>query len=329
MSAGYRIVLAFALSFLLVGRATMEAPTLAAMPRPSQAENSWIGALSFADSRRGWMSQGDRLFATEDGGGTWAHVAVLPGVVRSLDFISPTRGWATTDAWLLATDDAGATWSRVNGVLPEQNSIAAAQVDFVDDRHGWVALRLLQGPRELALRRTQDGGATWEVTVNPCLSSTVPPGPLSFISPTTGWALCVGQPGTQGYQQSKQLYTTQTGADDWELVAQVLFPQTEQGTLPLLPPAMASGLSFVDEEHGYLTTRLGELYETADGGRSWTLRWAEPMSFLTDVHFVSPSVGTMLKWGPGAWVPLLTTDGGASWQELDWPMTSLRTPPVC
>ncbi len=78
-------------------------------------------AWSFADMRHGWVTEGNILYHTKDGGHRWTKVLLPPAFadVKQLDFISPQVGWAVrgpvwtlkrTPPSLLKTVDGGHTW---------------------------------------------------------------------------------------------------------------------------------------------------------------------------------------------------------------------------
>lgn len=82
---------------------------------------------SFSDIRHGWVKDGERLYATADGGQTWRTVSrsALLSDVTQLDFISESVGWAVrngdpfgdtagqTPPSLLRTEDGGRSWAAV------------------------------------------------------------------------------------------------------------------------------------------------------------------------------------------------------------------------
>lgn len=79
-------------------------------------------ASSFADMAHGWVTDGNVLYLTRDGGHRWTKV-LLPlafADIKQLDFISPQVGWAVrgptwtlkrTPPSLLKTVDGGHTWA--------------------------------------------------------------------------------------------------------------------------------------------------------------------------------------------------------------------------
>ncbi len=81
---------------------------------------------SFADVNHGWVTEGDTLYVTSNGGRQWT--TVRPGspftYVGELDFISPQIGWAVGQAlfppFLLKTVDGGHTWAPMNYTVSRQ-----------------------------------------------------------------------------------------------------------------------------------------------------------------------------------------------------------------
>ncbi len=81
-------------------------------PVTSPSNNSFT--WSFADARNGFATDGEKLFATTDGGAKW--VDVKPGAgftgIRRVAFISDQVGWAIGEEVFIKTTDGGKTWTR-------------------------------------------------------------------------------------------------------------------------------------------------------------------------------------------------------------------------
>ncbi len=77
------------------------------------------GPFSFADVNHGWVTDGDALLVTRDGGRQWTTIRPGPPFthVGELDFISPQVGWAAGRPLflpvLLKTQDGGRTWKSL------------------------------------------------------------------------------------------------------------------------------------------------------------------------------------------------------------------------
>ncbi len=77
----------------------------------------WLVPYSFADADNGWVSEGDTLFATRDGGRQWTEIQPSQPFadVKQLDFVSPQIGFAVSkiSPYLQKTLDGGRTWKAV------------------------------------------------------------------------------------------------------------------------------------------------------------------------------------------------------------------------
>jgi len=80
----------------------------AALISPTNDRFVW----SFADVKHGFATDGGRLYATADGGATWAEVRTEESLagLRQLQFVSDQVGWAVGDGRLIKTVDGGQTW---------------------------------------------------------------------------------------------------------------------------------------------------------------------------------------------------------------------------
>jgi photosystem II stability/assembly factor-like uncharacterized protein len=269
---------------------------------------------AFADLDHGWIAPASGLLATADGGKTWKVVGRVPGTILSLSAISPTHLWAGTTTGLYRTSDAGATWTDVSfdtGYLRQ-----VGWVDFVDPGHGWMEVWAdpqSNQPRETQIRRTSDGGDTWQAFANPC-------DPewgwvFDFTDASIGWVLCAGQPsaGSQG----KDLYRTGDGGDHWTKVTRGIE----------LFHGYAAGLAAADARHVWITLEYGgEILASADGGASWTsaydvLALGMPGRFGKPT-LLSPRHALVSAWDSLDGVILATRDGGAHWTQVYPPYLS-------
>lgn len=126
-----------------------------------------LTALYFVDPRHGWAVGHDlRILATVDGGRTWSQQHAAPQESRPLLdiwFRNPREGYAVgAYGALLATTDGGASWQSRQ--QPE------------DDRHLYAVLGLPDGTLLVAgetgtLRRSVDGGLTWQPIATPYAGS--------------------------------------------------------------------------------------------------------------------------------------------------------------
>lgn len=170
----------------------------------------------------------------------------------------------------------------------------------VDDQHAWVTW-----PGSDALRRTVDGGKTWQkLRLHP--EDEIKFGDLSgmyirvyFVTPTRGWLLA-----------DSGIWQTEDGGETWrriftELASDVQFSDLKNGWLHL---------SDQDWQQSYLT---------CDGGQSWQACGSKQKSSdLTpsDVYFQNKDLGWAITLkvidGQKIFGVMQTKDGGCSWQLL-------------
>jgi photosystem II stability/assembly factor-like uncharacterized protein len=81
--------------------------------------------------------------------------------------------------------------------------------------------------------------------------------------------------------------------------------------------AQLADVAFADERHGVLVA-LDRIWSTRDGGRTWRLRRALPMTVLTSVTAGDPRHAWVAGWDTQMGDPLVyaTDDGGATWRRL-------------
>jgi len=165
-------------------------------PAAGGAEGRLVG-LRFADAAHGWAyGELGALYATRDGGDTWARQAVpTRRLLLAAEFFDARRGWlAGAGGTLLRTEDGGATWREglvVGG--REAGGPAAARrpatgprfnaVEFADERRGWAV-----GSRG-ALYATEDGGRTWRAQNSGVAADLLD---VKFADARTGWAVGSG-----------------------------------------------------------------------------------------------------------------------------------------
>jgi len=171
---------------------------------------------------------------------------------------------------------------------------------FTDELHGWAI-------EAFAIRRTQDGGTTWEEGVNPS-GATDPLGAHFFLSPTVAWVSAAGH----------RVYRTDDGGLTW------------QGKrLPFDVYGDITKIFFVDPDVGWLCTGHGRgtIYRTNDGGLNWARQVAPAAGVgFNSLYFTSQrdgwAVGDKDLGGKGnegeefEGVVLRTRDGGVSWTRI-------------
>ena len=124
------------------------------------AFNRSISDLFFIDADIGWLSIGNEILKSTDGGKTWTSYETisddsLSPDIPTIHFIDQNTGWAIRDRQIIKSIDGGETWALLHIVSEMYSTLNDLQ--FIDASIGWVV-----GANETILKTT-DGGETWEV----------------------------------------------------------------------------------------------------------------------------------------------------------------------
>ncbi len=291
-----------------------------------------IRDLAFTDATHGWaLTAADAgnnkmrlaIMATGDGGQTWAQQwqqdLQQPGRHQE-QFLNAKEGFALVGGSFLATVDGGATWVQ-RGAGQSLDSFS-----FSDRLTGWAA-----GAN--AIWHTADGGVTWakQWTVPDQIKGefAYSAGVISFVSPTSGWALFSGDAAMQ--QTAKLVLYTSDGGKTWSVTSAFgagslnNFPDAPHYTMDRFLPLSATTTLLAASP----PTDYPVLYRTADHGVHWealsdgmSSRPGLPKGTWGDLSFTGDSEGwaaviTQAKdqaGNPDNTVALLQTqDGGKTW----------------
>jgi hypothetical protein len=232
--------------------------------------------------------------------------------------VQPVAGggvWVMTGSSLLVSSDGGATWSDAT---PSGVNISASSFCALDGSDAWLAAVTATdasgGPAQVGVFQTSDGGTMWTRTATVPDPAEAYPTAIQFVDADHGWLLM----GLAGMAKVALLFGTDDGGATWNQ----------------LGSTYSGDLDFVSDTQGWLAFQsagaAGEgVDETTDGGRTWTLAAAPFLApvggdwcmALDGFRFLSPSVGLAATssygcGGVGEFEVWMTSDGGASWQEM-------------
>jgi photosystem II stability/assembly factor-like uncharacterized protein len=212
-------------------------------------------------------------------------------------FASPTEGWAVGDLGrVFKTTDGGETWQRQE----PSGRDPMLGIGCLDAKQAWLA--------SIAGRifKTSDGGTTWTLQQTPIKRNLFK---VAFSTPLRGTA--VGDFGS--------IVHTEDGGATWtevDLPADFKLPDTalDSGVLP--NDALLYGLTFADENHGWIAGEFGTILATTDGGKSWKQQKTGIETTLFGIHFSDQNTGIAVGMDS---IILRTDDGGATWKSLSSP----------
>lgn len=260
----------------------------------------------------------DPIDTAEDGG--WNEIAspVSTHLYR-VGFLSPSEGWIVGQSGtILRTRNQGDSWSVVEPGLTDESLY---DVDFDGS-----TVYLCGSETTLLKGVTTEAGYQWS-------SMTIPGGDgfyrcVQFAGSTTGWVL-----ETNWHYGFVRL---------WYLGADALWGQG--AGIPHEKDFSASDFLFTSnmlpdaEDHGKLKREgwligymgeapggTGQLYRSANGGKTWSLVLEQSESYFHQIHFIDEKHGWIAK----TWGMLATTDGGVTWQDYDFTSSLVMPNRLC
>ena len=290
-----------------------------------------IGALSFADTSTGWVSNGgNHIVKTTDAGNTWVYTNLgYSGLnISSIQFLKPST-LIVNHGYIYKSTDQGENWNlslfatgsnfhqiiatdTLNGWavgsegiilhtsnggekwLPQSSTTTDElfSICFVDKSTGWAVGGRLGSNNGYTILKTTDAGASWSIQKQ---GSNYWLTSVHFIDANYGWA--VGGSGGSG-----KLLATTNGGVDWRL--------------SLLSPNLYK-TQFVDHSTGYGIDGAISIRKTLDGGKNWfTCGWTDKYS--RSLFFIDANTGWVVGDSGMIWK---TTNGGDIWGP-QWSGTS-------
>ena len=211
--------------------------------------------------------------------------------IQALHFIDDNTGWAVGQFLsIIKTTDGGNTWvsQQVSGSMAQLTGVY-----FTDSHNGWAV-----GSRKTY--NTSDGGTNWNIESSEDLLNDV-----FFSDDFTGWMVGQSESSATGV-----VYKTTNGGVNWD--------PTVVGTAQ--DNTIFESVQFLDNNTGWIVGRKGQnnppdeyqygvIYETTNGGQSWTLIYEQQNNPFNKIYFTTASNGWILS-NNGL---ITTTNGGNSW----------------
>lgn len=240
--------------------------------------------IHFIDGERGFVSTGDTLHRTTDGGSTFSTQRLMPGphYISDIHFLNAQTGFVALVATqigdggyrdiIFKTTNGGDTWTQVYSELPKPQLLfvypGISQMQFVNDQLGYALSSGLPG----ALFKTTNGGDSWDTLSVDFVSDHYELRGVHFLSEQVG------------YVGADVVYKTIDGGQNW--VAQQFHPQGDH---------YVTALQMVNEGLGYVTGN--GIFKTTNGGGSLDLKSARK-SDLGIKLYPNPSSGAVFMDKP-------------------------------
>jgi photosystem II stability/assembly factor-like uncharacterized protein len=279
--------------------------------------------------------QSNTLWRTRDGGRTWeAGYLAFPARGSTYEplallFPDPADGWLLilvrgpqpeARVALFKTGNGGESWEEVSSLdlagrqayLPDANTA----MTFFDGRNGWIGgWWSKDDPGRWIVFHTTDGGTTWHAEALQQVASALDEQPLaSFhcdarpVSGASASSMAVEMSCAQGsstqYLDHYLYYLSLSSGTSWRAWA--------------LRGAFISA-DFIDPLRGWMMTaggagRLNEIYQTQDGGRTWSQ--IKRVLWQGQLDFIDERSGWAIVTSGGVTAIVRTSDGGKTWEEI-------------
>ena len=257
--------------------------------------------IFFLDSLVGYVG-GDSVYKTNNGGVTWIRVPDSSGVMNI--FVTPDGG-------LHALNLTGSVYKKFTSWAQNSSTTMLAangrgnDLYFTSSNNGFLTT-------SRGLLKTTNGGNKWEPVANTTGLHVQNYAGLSFLDSTTGWLFTGGNifrtNSTITSWTSCNMPASEIGAISSihvvsaTIIYAVTFSGkilksadrgqhfTEVANLTTPPGNNFADIYFLDDLNGYACYN-NRIYQTNDGGHSWTKVVAMAASQLVELHFTDPTHG--------------------------------------
>jgi photosystem II stability/assembly factor-like uncharacterized protein len=218
----------------------------------------------------------------------WVNKNLNPNYAfNKIKFINDSTGFLLELETFLKTTDGGKNWSEVLS-LEMFDSNTFVTFDMFENGSGLI----LRAGRKYS--KTTDFGESW---TNYDISSDYLFHKLYAIDKNNFWIMSF---------TNKHLLFTTDGGQTWDSVSSNSFQDVTYLT----------NIYFKNSTVGIITSDNGNIYQTSDGGKSWSLTPTGSSEYLQGIYFIDDNYG----WIAGALGTILhTSDGGVSWGKLPFP----------
>jgi ELWxxDGT repeat protein len=223
------------------------------------------------------------LAVSADQGATWSTLNYFSdGNIYRIDFPVHNKGVVIGVTGIFKTEDSGMTWNQMVSDLTD-----VADMHFIDEN---TVILVSNGH----IYKSTDGGITSRnVLTTEQGEHYLPAGRLYSFSGNILFAV-----------SWYAIYRSDDLGETWEMVS-------------TNPGYYTQGMHFISSAIGYRVELLGSIEKTIDGGKTWSeifTRDPETANPFNALFFIDESVG----YKGGNFLER-TTNGGISWEKVDWP----------
>lgn len=310
-------------------------------PMPDTLPDHLTSAIAFVDRDHGWVAQQEwhdgwqvEIWRTGDGGASWSQSwgrMKFPDTFPvSLTVLPDGHAWIAGPGGRLSHTIDGRQWAAI----ATGSSTTLSDVAFADAATGWAVGHEMTYWEEPCLWHTDDGGETWETTVEDGVAT----GVLRAVACDGGDSICaVGRFlddwADVVYSRDGGATFTAASADSPHGLSDVDFAsadrvwavgdrsglfRSDDGGATWTESAAVAGaplraVDFIDEHQGWVAGDAGVVLHSDDGGTTWVPQASGTATTLYDVAFRDADHG----WAVGdAGLVLRTTDGGTTWSPV-------------
>ncbi len=245
------------------------------------------------------------VLKTTDSGKTWDRIAddLIPNSdIEGVSIIDKDTVWiAGQNNTLLFTHDGGGSWEDKSD--SSYDSYTLSDIVAVDENNIWICGGSVDN-HGLILHST-DGGESWtreaeDLLRNHSLIS------LSVVNESQAWAIGGGS----------TVIKTTDGGNTWNKVGKDVFPSLIDG----------NGICALDNDIVWVVLDYGNIYITNNNGENWTQQKSNASGYyllrITAINETTAWVTGSAQFPPVDGVLLHTTDGGKTWERVDYGLNS-------
>jgi len=231
----------------------------------NQSQNFPIGnrviSLYFLDVNTGYVSGGEGLFKTTNGGNNFVTLPTLTFACIDCFFVNSMTGWVSTAtgiSGLYKTTDGGSNW-----IIQYYNSVPNylyAFLHFENSNTGWCVT-------DSVIYKTSNGGSNWIVQNHPFIAANTFNG-IFAVSTESAWAF-----GTSG-----TVLLTTNGGTNW-------ISKNISNAYSVL------SAYFVNSLTGYLSTDSKYIFKTTNNGTNWITQATDTAQLQNSIYFTSNDTG--------------------------------------